>query len=83
MPQRDWHDLQKSETREVGTVVRFPRSYERPLSKRELGRVLGRSTRWIELRQREGLPAYWLGSRRRYLLSEVLQWLDARPGQQG
>jgi hypothetical protein len=60
-------------------IIRFPieRTTETPINKRRLSRILGRSTRWIELRTREGMPASFDASGyRKYRLSEVNAWLE-------
>jgi phage terminase Nu1 subunit (DNA packaging protein) len=65
----------------TGVVVRLPSPPGALLTKRQLAFELGRSTRWVELRMREGLPVQ---SRRspyehaRFDLEEVRRWLDAR-----
>src|SRR4051812_7368055 len=51
---------------------------EQMLTKRQLADHLGRSTRWVELRVREGMPSEPPTSRlprRRFRLSEVEAWL--------
>jgi predicted DNA-binding transcriptional regulator AlpA len=48
------------------------------LSKRQIAAHYGRSTRWIELRVREGLPSRMLGGKRAFRLSEVDTWISAR-----
>jgi hypothetical protein len=53
----------------------------RLLTKRQLAAELGRSTRWIELRMREGMPvAPRAGSREhaRFDLTAVRAWLESR-----
>jgi predicted DNA-binding transcriptional regulator AlpA len=62
------------------SVVPFPRSalQEPWLSKRQIADYLGRSTRWVELRVREGLPSKMIGGRRGFKLSEVEAWIDGR-----
>lgn len=50
------------------------------ISKRALAGHYGRSTRWIELRMREGLPSRMLGGRRAFRLSEVEAWMGGRFG---
>lgn len=63
-----------------GSVIPFPRSVAREpwLSKRQIADYLGRSTRWVELRVREGLPSKMIGGRRGFRLSEVEAWIDGR-----
>jgi len=48
------------------------------LSKQQVAGHYGRSTRWIELRMREGLPSRMLGGRRAFRLSIVDAWMEAR-----
>jgi hypothetical protein len=62
------------------SIVPFPgrRSAEPWLSKRQIADHFGRSTRWVELRVREGLPSKMIGGRRSFRLSEVEAWLDRR-----
>jgi hypothetical protein len=49
------------------------------LTKKQLAAELGRSERWIELRQRDGLPVASTDrfGRRRYRLADVQRWLNA------
>jgi hypothetical protein len=63
-----------------GVVVRLaPRAgFEPWLSKREIASHFGRSTRWVELRMREGLPSKMIGGRRGFRLSDVEAWIDGR-----
>jgi hypothetical protein len=63
--------------RRTGSVISFPlwRSAEPWLSKRQVADHYGRSTRWLELKAREGLPSRMIGGRRGYRLSEVDVWL--------
>lgn len=60
-----------------GAVVRLHADRERLLTKRELAEVIGRSERWIELRQRDGLPVADTDryGRRRYRLHDVTAWM--------
>jgi predicted DNA-binding transcriptional regulator AlpA len=62
------------------SVVPFPGAALREpwLSKRQIADYLGRSTRWVELRVREGLPSKMIGGRRGFKLSEVEAWIDRR-----
>lgn len=62
------------------SVIAFPASTVREpwLSKRQIADYFGRSTRWVELRVREGLPSKMIGGRRGFRLSEVEAWLDRR-----
>lgn len=62
-----------------GSVLVFPgRAREPWLSKRQIADYFGRSTRWVELRVREGLPSKMIGGRRGFRLSEVEAWIDRR-----
>jgi hypothetical protein len=64
-----------------GVVVRLPSAHGRLLTKRQLAGELGRSTRWIELRMRDGLPVLprrTPGEHARFDLEAVRAWLDAR-----
>jgi predicted DNA-binding transcriptional regulator AlpA len=63
-------------------IIAFPRggSTEPWISKRALAQHYGRSTRWIELRMREGLPSRMLGGRRAFRLSEVEAWMGGQFG---
>lgn len=50
------------------------------LTKRQLAAHIGRSTRWVELRMREGMPSVAPTERyphRRFRLSDVEAWLKA------
>jgi predicted DNA-binding transcriptional regulator AlpA len=62
------------------SVIPFPytATWEPWLSKRQIADYFGRSTRWVELRVREGLPSKMIGGRRGFRLSEVEAWLDRR-----
>jgi predicted DNA-binding transcriptional regulator AlpA len=64
----------------MGIVIPFPRrsDWEPKLSKRQLAQVKGFTTRWVELRVREGMPSYIEGNQRRFVLSEVDAWLASR-----
>lgn len=50
------------------------------LSKRQLAShpEIRRSTRWVEMRVAEGMPAHFDGNRRTFRLSEVMSWLAGR-----
>jgi len=65
-----------------GRVLRLvPRTgFEPWLSKREIAGHFGRSTRWVELRMREGLPSKMIGGRRGFRLGDVEAWIDGRGG---
>lgn len=64
-----------------GTVVTFPgRGLPTTLTKRQLATRLKRSTRWVEIKVREGMPVEEVidrYGRRRYNLSAVEAWLAA------
>lgn len=56
----------------------------RLLTKRQLAAALGRSTRWVELRMREGLPVAPRATpneHARFDLTAVRAWLDHRKEQ--
>jgi hypothetical protein len=63
-----------------GRLLAFPRAAaaEPWLNKGQIARHYGRSTRWIELRMREGLPSRMLGGRRAFQLSAVEAWMEAK-----
>ena len=67
---------------DMGIVIPFPRrtDWEPELSKRQVAQWFGFSTRWVELRVREGMPSRMRGNQRRFLLSECEAWL-ARPSE--
>lgn len=62
------------------TVVPFPRrhGFEPWMSKRQVAAHYGYSTRWVELRVREGMPSHSRGGQRRFLLSEIEDWFEGR-----
>lgn len=65
----------------MADVLAFPnRGHEPSLTKRQLANHLGRSTRWIEMRVREGMPADWdrFHQERRFNLRAVETWLRER-----
>jgi hypothetical protein len=65
----------------TGVVVRLPSAPGVLLTKKQLALELARSTRWIELRMREGLPVQPRrspGEHARFDLEEVRRWLDRR-----
>ena len=47
-------------------------------TKQELADHLGFSTRWVELRVREGMPARRMGRQLRFQISAVEAWLDGQ-----
>jgi len=62
-------------------IVRFPARGMRLLTKKQLASELGRSTRWVELRMKEGLPVLprrLSGEHARFELAAVREWLDQR-----
>ncbi len=61
-------------------VIAFPRrtDWEPEVSKRQLAERLGYSTRWVELRVREGMPSRMVGAQRRFRASDVEQWLKEK-----
>jgi hypothetical protein len=61
----------------MGELVVFPRRLgsEPWLSKRQIAAHFGFSTRWVEMRVREGLPSQMIGGHRRFLASECEEWL--------
>lgn len=58
-------------------IIPFPlrTDWEPELSKRQLAERFGYTTRWVELRMREGMPSRMVGAQRRFRLSECEQWL--------
>jgi hypothetical protein len=48
------------------------------LSKKQLAAHLGYSTRWVELRVKDGMPCERWGGRLRFRVSEVEPWLKER-----
>jgi hypothetical protein len=64
------------------SIVPFPawRAAEPWLSKRQIASYLARSTRWVELKVRAGMPSRMIGGRRAYRVSEVDGWLGERFG---
>jgi phage terminase Nu1 subunit (DNA packaging protein) len=63
------------------SVVPFPTNRivnEQLVTKKQLAASLGYSTRWVELRVREGMPSVVIGNRRRFRISEVMRWLESR-----
>lgn len=60
-----------------GDVLAFPAPWHHEpwVSKAQLAQYLGRSTRWVELMARRGMPSRMIGGRRGYRLTEVDAWL--------
>jgi hypothetical protein len=56
---------------------RYPAEREPWMSKRDLAN-LGRSTRWVELMVRDGMPSQMIGGRRAFRRSEVEAWIEER-----
>jgi predicted DNA-binding transcriptional regulator AlpA len=52
--------------------------FEPWVTKAQVAEYLGRSTRWVELKARDGLPSQMIGGRRAYRLSEVEAWIAER-----
>jgi len=48
------------------------------ITKDQLAQHLGFSTRWVELRLKEGLPHYRVGGRVRFQRSQAMKWLIER-----
>lgn len=63
-------------------VVALPGSarFEPWVSKQQVANYLGRSTRWVELMARQGMPSRMIGGRRAYRLSEVDAWVAEQFG---
>jgi hypothetical protein len=61
----------------MGELVSFPRrpGFEPWLSKRQIAEHFGYSTRWVEMRVREGLPSELIGGHRKFRASECEEWL--------
>lgn len=65
----------------MADVLQFPdRGHAPALTKRQLANHLRRSTRWVELQVRAGMPAGWDEHRleRRFDLRAVTDWLRER-----
>jgi phage terminase Nu1 subunit (DNA packaging protein) len=65
----------------AGAVVHLRPGPGRVLSKKQLAAQLGRSTRWVELRMREGLPVLprrTPAEHARFDLDAVHAWIEAR-----
>ena len=62
------------------TVFPFPRrpGFEPWVTKKHVAAHLGFSTRWVELRVREGMPSRLVGGHRRFRLSVVEAWIAGR-----
>jgi predicted DNA-binding transcriptional regulator AlpA len=63
-----------------GVIVAFPKrhGFEPWLSKKQVAVHYGFSTRWVELRVRDGMPSHLRGGQRRFLLSEIEAWFERR-----
>jgi hypothetical protein len=64
----------------TGRLIRMPRQpgSEPWLSKRQVAAYFGFSTRWVELKVREGMPSRMIGGQRRFRASECEEWLLKR-----
>lgn len=65
----------------TGQIISLNRPWhgaEPLLTKKQLAVHLQVSTRWIELRMRDGLPSSMVGGRRKFKVSEVTGWLRER-----
>jgi hypothetical protein len=65
----------------VTPVIQLHPGAQALLTKKQLAAALGRSERWIELKQRDGLPIASTDryGRRRYRLTDVERWLYSVP----
>lgn len=61
----------------TGRLIRMPlRPGSEPwLSKRQIAAHFGFSTRWVELRVRDGMPSQMIGGHRRFRVSECETWV--------
>ena len=48
------------------------------MSKRQVAGHFGYSTRWVELRVKDGMPSQMIGGHRKFRLSECELWLLER-----
>lgn len=66
----------------AGDIVVLPsaRQHEPWVTKAQVAAHFGRSTRWVEMMARKGLPSRMIGGRRAYRLSEVDAWIRERFG---
>jgi len=48
------------------------------LSKKQIAAHFGFSTRWVEMRVREGMPSQMIGGHRKFRVIECEQWLLER-----
>jgi hypothetical protein len=64
----------------TGRLIRMPlRLGSEPwVSKRQIAAHFGFSTRWVELRVREGMPSQLFGGHRRFRVSECEAWVLER-----
>ena len=64
----------------MGRLIRLPlRPGGEPwVSKRQLAGHFAYSTRWVELRVREGMPSQMIGGQRKFRISECETWLIER-----
>lgn len=70
--------MPNAETAQVLVLPGAWRDCEPWLSKRQIAAHFGRTTRWVELRVREGMPSRMNGGRRGFRLSEVENWMAGR-----
>ena len=64
----------------MSTATQLSLAVDQLITKQQLSEHLGRSTRWVELRVREGMPSEPPTTRfprRRFRLAEVEAWLAA------
>lgn len=61
----------------MGRLIRLPlRPGAEPWrSKRQIADYFGYSTRWVELRVRDGMPSEMIGGHRKFRVSECEAWL--------
>ena len=65
-------------------LVDFGRDEDKPVSKKRLALMLGRSPRWVEYRVAEGMPASTdRRGRRIFAPSECREWLERQKGAAG
>lgn len=76
---RQWEN--RGEVVPIESHPRFRRHAEPLLSKGATARALGRSTRWLELRVREGCPSELTSHGRLFRLRDVQEWLNTKGGE--
>lgn len=66
----------------MSQIVAFPTTHEPWLSKRQIAMHYGRTTRWVEMRMRDGMPHRKDGrsreARTMFRLSECDAWMQTR-----